>query len=147
MRGVGVLVASLLLTAPPGATPPPGGVGPARGDLTGQWEIRFQGLPRAYPSRLVMRLSEEQTRVSGEVLVPKSRAFVTGKMLGRFYMVEVRPVSVPGATASYDLELSLDPTSSRGLGTVRARLEQGAKRSEATGRLEMTRMEAATSAP
>ncbi|HEY9856368.1 MAG TPA: hypothetical protein V6D05_11555 [Stenomitos sp.] len=147
MRGVGALVASLLLAAPPGATPPPGGVGPASGNLTGQWEIRFQGLPRGYPARLVMRLSEEQTRVEGEVLVPRSRAFVSGKMLGRFYMVEVRPVSVPGATASYDLELTLDPTSSRGLGTVRARLERGTKHSEATGQLEMNRLETAPAAP
>jgi len=139
MLRVGALVANLLLTAPPGATPPPGGMGPASGDLTGRWDIRLQGLPKGYPARLVVRFAEHQTRVEGEVLVPASRAFVTGKMLGRFYMVEVRPVSVPGATASYVFELSLDPTSSRGLGTVRARLDQGTKHSEATGSLEMTK--------
>lgn len=136
-----LLVANLLLNAPPGATPPPGGTGPVAGDLSGRWEIRLHGLPRGYPERLVMRFRHEETRVSGEVLAPRSGAFVTGKMLGRLYMVEVRPLAVRGATASYQLEISLDPTSTRGNGTVRARIEASGRPEDRSGSLEMTRLE------
>lgn len=133
------LVANLLLNTPPGATPPPGGTGPVAGDLSGRWEIRLRGLPRGYPERLVVRLEHQETRVSGQVLVPRSRAFVTGKMLGRLYLVEIRPLAVRGGSATYRLEVSLDPTSSRGNGSVRAWTAD--RRPEAAGSLEMTRLD------
>lgn len=144
MRRVGGLVASLFLTTPSGPTPPPGGNGPVAGELSGRWEIRFLGLPAGYPTRLVLRLAQHRTRVEGELLSPPGRTFVTGKMLGRFYMVEVRPVVTRGATASYVLELTLDPASSQGLGTVSASLVQADRASTASGNLEMTRLAAPT---
>lgn len=138
---VALQLANLLLSAPPGATPPPGGSGPVAGDLTGRWEIRIQGVPKGFPRLLIVRLAQHQTLIQGEVLRPASRAFITGKMLGRFYMVEVRPLTVKGATASYEFGLSLDPTSTSGLGSVRARLDERTRHTEAFGSLEMRRLE------
>lgn len=143
----GALLAGLLMTAPPGATPPPGGHGPVSGDLTGRWEVRFRGLPAGFPARLVLRLEEHQTRVAGELLEPPGPAFVTGKMLGRLYLIEVRPVPVGDATASYRFEASLDPTSDEGLGTVRASLASRGAEREAAGTLALHRLEDAPLTP
>lgn len=140
MLAVGLVLASLVASAPAGATPPPGGSGPVAGDLTGRWEIRLRGLPPGYPGRLVVRLVQDRTRIRGAVLAPPGRAFVTGKMLGRFYMVELRPLVVRGATSSLHLELSLDPSSRQGLGTVHGRLEGPKGGAASTGSLEMRRL-------
>ncbi len=138
----GLLLALLVVTSPPGATPPPGGTGPVAGEIDGRWELRLRGLTREHPERLVVRFVRQETLVEGQVLVPASAAFVTGKMLGRFYMVALRPIAVPHATASYDLEVSLDPTSTHGQGSVRARLETARGRSESVGSVELTRLDA-----